>query len=90
MSYSNGALAGIEPATCKRVAALSTELQGTIWQLPDPDTQCINDACVSPKKTGAAVIIQCCYFSIHNNLPNSVYRTPPCADYLINVLLPNL
>ena len=52
MSYSIGALAGIEPATCElRVRCSTSELQGGIRQLPDPDTQIISDGCVSPQKT---------------------------------------
>lgn len=51
MSYSIGAKAGIEPATGElRVRCSTSELQGGIRQLHDPDTQIISDGCVSPDK----------------------------------------
>gem|GEM_PF-5341519 len=50
MSYSIGALTGFEPASHEFLTRCSTtELQGTIWQLYDLDTQVIIDGCVSPQ-----------------------------------------
>lgn len=83
LSYSIGALAGVEPATGEyKFAALPLSYRAVFGN-------CLTSIHKTPVMlvsarltTGTAVIIQSCYFSINNQQPNSVYRAYPYANFV--------